>query len=98
MRRKGELSPAAIDQGWPHQIVLPARRCESGGYEEIHEFCNNLTLCSRGHAVFHDREWFQVYCFQNTTDADKFLQRFGGERFDPEQRGKGSNWARWKKS
>src|SRR5271154_2947835 len=57
MRRKGELSPAAIDRGWPHQIVLPARRCEGGGYEEIHEFCKNLTLCSRGHAVFHDREW-----------------------------------------
>jgi hypothetical protein len=98
MRRKGELSPAAIDRGWPHQIVLPAPRCESGGYEEIHEFCKNLTLCSRGHAVFHDREWFQVYCFQNPMDADKFLQRFGGERFYPEQRGKGSNWARWKKS
>jgi len=45
-RKKGELSPAAIDRGWPHQIVLPARRCEGGGYEEIHEFWKNLTLCS----------------------------------------------------
>ena len=89
MRQKGELSPAAIDRGWPHQIVLPARRCECGGYEEILEFCKNLTLCSRGHAVFHDREWFQVYCFQNLTDADKFLQKFAGERFYPEQRGEG---------
>jgi fructokinase len=25
MRRKGELSAAAIDCGWPHQVVLPAR-------------------------------------------------------------------------
>jgi hypothetical protein len=47
MRRKGELSPAAIDRGWPHQIVLPARLCEGGGYREIHEFCKGMTLCNR---------------------------------------------------
>jgi hypothetical protein len=35
MRRKGELSPAGIDRGWPHQIVLPARFSERGyGYQE----------------------------------------------------------------
>jgi hypothetical protein len=27
MRRKGELSPAAIDRGWPYQVALPARFC-----------------------------------------------------------------------
>jgi hypothetical protein len=26
----------------------------------------------------------------------KFLERFDGERFDPMERGRGSNWARWK--
>ena len=36
MRRKGELSPAGIDLDWPHQVVLPARFCERGGYNEIH--------------------------------------------------------------
>jgi hypothetical protein len=58
MRRRGELFSAAIDQGWPHQVVLSARRCEGGGYNEIHEFCRDLTLCSRGHALYHDSEWF----------------------------------------
>lgn len=96
MRRKGELSPAAIDRGWPHQVALPARFCERGGYEEIHEFCKDLSLSSRGHSVF-DREWFNVYCFANAADAEKFIQRFGGEKFDPKQRGKGQNWARWKR-
>jgi hypothetical protein len=95
MRRKGELSPADIDRGWPFQIVLPARFCEGGGYKEIHDFCKNMTLCDRGHAVFHDGEWFHVCCFAVEADADKFQQRFGGERFNPNQRGKGSNWARW---
>jgi hypothetical protein len=60
MRRKGELSAAGIDRGWPQQIVLPARLCERGGYNEIHEFCRDLTLCSRGHALNHDGQWFHV--------------------------------------
>jgi hypothetical protein len=95
MRRRGELSPAGIDRGWPFQVALPARLCERGGYNEIHEFCKGLTLCSRGHAVFHDGEWFNVYCFERPEDADKFMQRFDGEKFDPKQRGKGSSWAHW---
>jgi hypothetical protein len=27
----------------------------------------------------------------------KFMERFGGEKFDPIERGRGANWARWKK-
>jgi hypothetical protein len=97
MRRKSELSPTGIDHGWPNQVALPARFCERGGYREIHDFCKDLTLCSRGHSLFHDKQWFLVYCFSDPADADKFLQRFGGEKFDPKQRGRGSDWARWKK-
>ena len=97
MRRRGELSAAAIDRGWPHQVVLPARLCERGGYNEIHEFCRDLTLCTRGHALYHDSQWFHVYCFKEPADAQKFMERFGGEKFDPAERGRGANWARWKK-
>jgi hypothetical protein len=61
-------------------------------YTAIHEFCKELSLCSRGHAVFHGDQWFNVYCFFERGDAEKFMQRFGGEWFDPRQRGKGSNW------
>jgi hypothetical protein len=61
MRRRGELSPASIDSGWPHQVVLPARFCEPGGYKEIHQFCADLTLCPRGHLLYHDGQWFHVY-------------------------------------
>jgi hypothetical protein len=98
MRRKGELSPAEIDRKWPHQVVLPARACEGGGYNEIHEFCKDLTLCNRGHALCHNNEWYHVYCFSDPVDADKFMRRFGGERFNPNERGKGRHWARWNKS
>jgi hypothetical protein len=95
MRRKGELSSAAIDRGWPHQVVLPARLCERDGYNEIHEFCRDLTLCSRGHALYHDGQWFRVYCFKEPADAQKFMERFDGEKFSPIERGRGGNWARW---
>jgi hypothetical protein len=36
-------------------------------------------------------------CFAAAADADKFMERFGGEKFDPKRRGKGSNWMRCKK-
>jgi hypothetical protein len=96
MRRRGELSPAGIDSGWPYQVVLPARFCERGGYKEIHEFCADPTLCSRGHSLYHDGQWFHVYCF-SATDAQKFLERFGGEKFDPAERGSGAGWPSWRK-
>jgi hypothetical protein len=95
--RKGELSPAAVDRGWPHQVALPAEASLNGGYKTIHQFCQELSLCPRGHSVFHEEQWFNVYCFAETADAEKFVQRFGGERFDPKRRGSGGNWARWKK-
>jgi hypothetical protein len=95
--QKGELSPPAIDRGWPYRIALPASACEQGGYKAIHEFCKGFSICSRGHSVFLGDQWFNVYCFANPEDAGKFMKRFGGENFDPSQRGKGSNWARWNK-
>jgi hypothetical protein len=75
MYRKGELSPAAVDRHWPHQVILPARACEGGGYNEIHEFCKDLSLCTRGHALHDNGEWFNVYCFADPADAEKFKQR-----------------------
>ena len=95
MRRKGELSPSEIDRKWPHQVVLPARACEGGGHNEIHEFCKDLSLCSRGHAVHYDNERYHVYCFADPADAERFEQRFGGEKFNPSQKGRGRNSARW---
>lgn len=63
IRRKGELSAAGIDRGWPHQMALPASASNGGGYKTIYDFCKNLSICPRGHSVFHGGEWFHVYCF-----------------------------------
>jgi hypothetical protein len=86
-----------VDAGWPHQVALPADRCSGKNTAIIHEFCKDLSLCSRGHSVMREDEWFNVYCFKESVRADLFMQRFGGEKFDPKQKGKGAQWARWTK-
>jgi hypothetical protein len=88
---------ASIDRDWPHQVALPASASANCGYKTIHAFCKDLSLCPRGHSVFHEDQWFNVYCFAEASDAENFMKRFGGEKFSPKQRGRGSNWARWKK-
>src|SRR6202011_2223233 len=36
-------------------------------------------------------------CSAGPEHAEKFRMRFGGERFNPKDRGRGSNWVRWYK-
>jgi hypothetical protein len=87
----------ALDRDWPHQVALRESLATGKNHKLVEEFCKDLSICSRGHAVFHESEFWQVFCFAEAADADKFQRRFGGEKFDPNQKGKGSNWARWKK-
>jgi hypothetical protein len=96
-RRKGELSPAGIDRGWPYQVALRADECKGTHYRTLHSFCLGLSLCSRGHAVRYEDEWWQVFCFAEKAHADAFRVRFGGEHFDPRDRGRGASWAKWDK-
>jgi hypothetical protein len=41
------------------------------------------------HSIVHGGHLHNDYCFAEDGDADTFMRRFGGETFDPEQRGKG---------
>jgi len=41
--------------------------------------------------------WYTVFCFAEPEDAAAFMAGFGGERFDPKQRGRGARWAQWKR-
>jgi hypothetical protein len=93
--RKGELTPAAIDRGWPHQVALREAAC-TGANHKIHlDFCKDLSLCPRGHSVYHDDTTWRVFCFADPAHAALFRERFGGEPFDPKDRGRGAAWARW---
>jgi hypothetical protein len=95
--RKGELSSGAIDRGRSHQVALPESKMVGASHSVIHAFCEDLSLCPRGHAVYHEGQWWNVFCFAEKDHAEKFRQQFGGETFDPTQKGKGSNWTRWRK-
>jgi hypothetical protein len=94
-RRKGELSSVMVDIRWPHQVALPERETLGWRYRFVHEFCRELSLCPRGHTVVYGGEYWNVFCFKEEADAELFRKRFGGEKFDPAQRGKGKNWAQW---
>src|SRR5262252_9143968 len=47
--RKGELSPAAVDRGWPHQVALRSDQVMRD-FHVIDGFCRQLSLCARGHS------------------------------------------------
>jgi hypothetical protein len=92
VRRKGEMTSAQLDREFPHQIILPAA-CYSGtNYRFVHAFCGGLSLATRGHAVVKDGEWHHVFCLSKREDAEKLKQRFGGDWFNPETRGRGKSW------
>ncbi|WP_313198243.1 hypothetical protein [Rhizobium sp.] len=96
-RRKGELTPASIDRGWPYQIALLASLCQGQHSVRHAEFCKKLLRCHRGHSVFHEDQHYDVHCFAVKAHAEAFLAEFGGEWFDPAERGKGVNWNKWYK-
>jgi hypothetical protein len=95
--RKGELTTAGINEGWPHQIARLSSLGTMKQADVIAAFCANLSLCPRGHTVVWEGEWHRVYCFARREDAEAFLERFGGEWFDPRDKGSGHYWHFWYK-
>jgi hypothetical protein len=91
-RRRGELSSGTIDREYPHQVIVPWSVLSGGYYNFIRYFCEGLSVAPRGHSIVKDDEWHYVFCFRDKADAEKFQTRFGGERFDPATRGRGSRW------
>src|SRR5262245_12519235 len=86
--RNGEVSQAAIDRGWPHQVALPAFRLLGARYFTVHLFCDGLSLCPRGHTFRRNDQDYSVFCFAEHEHAEKFHARFGGEFVDPKTRPK----------
>jgi hypothetical protein len=84
--RKGELSKAMIDAGWPHQVALPACRCTGANYVSIRLFCEGLSLCPRGHSFRDGGTDMNVFCFARREHAEMFQARFGGAFIDPKDR------------
>jgi hypothetical protein len=87
---KGELTAAALDRGWPHQVAVLATACSGWLGRFMDAFCLDLSVCERHYSVFHEDKCGSS-TFRGPEHAEKFRIRFGGERFNPKDRGRGSN-------
>jgi len=79
-----------MDREWPHQVALPAYRCNGGNYITIRLFCDEhrLSLCTRTHSFRHDDYDVIVFCFAERAHAEQFRAQFGGDFLDPKDRSK----------
>jgi hypothetical protein len=89
VKRKGEISKFQIDSGWPYQVALAQRLTTGKKLDEVYAFCKDLSLCSRGHIFMRDGEHIKCWCFAEEADAQKFIDRFGGEMIAAEDRQEG---------
>src|SRR5258707_1001420 len=76
---------------WPNQVAVPATECRGSLGRFMDAFCLDLSVCERHYSVFHEDKWWIVYRFADPEHAEKFRIRFGGERFNPKDRGRGAN-------
>jgi hypothetical protein len=92
----GRRRPRLIATG---HIRSLSRRPNAGIRRSVHRrFCLDLSVCERHHSVLREDQWWIVYRFADAEHAEKFRIRFGGERFDPKDRGRSASWARWYKT
>jgi hypothetical protein len=80
------------------QVAVPSDQMMGKKHDIMHEFCHGLALCSRGHTVHRDKIIYRLFCFADAAHAERFCATFGGERFDPKDRGRGRAWFLWRKS
>ena len=71
-RRKGEMTPASVDSGWPHQVAL------------AEEHCQQVAHCGRdgGNGLANYREFFRHAEFSGPVAC--YLEVVGiGQRLSP---------------
>lgn len=91
-RRKGELSPAGVDRGWPFQVAVPESKMRTRPFSEWQQSKDRLNACLRGHTVRYEDEHWYVVCFAELEAARSFKAEWDGVNFDPVDRGKKTWW------
>jgi hypothetical protein len=79
---KNEPWQAWLDREYPHHVALPAEEAEKLR-KRILVACGALNTASRTRTVSRNDTKFVVYRFASETDAQGFIDLFGGERLDP---------------
>jgi hypothetical protein len=87
------------DQNFPFWVALHEDKCIGENFYKLREFCRerDLNLSRHGHSVTWQHEYYQVFMFAEEEHAEVFRKEFGGEPIHPSEKGRGKNWARWKK-
>jgi len=78
--RDDELNRPMIDRHWPHQVALPANRCHGHNFLTMRLFCEVLSLFPSTHSLRSDDQDKIVFSFAKHAHAEKFRERFGGEK------------------
>jgi hypothetical protein len=52
-------------------------------------------LSRYNHAVFYEHIPYIVFSFAEKSDAEKCIEHFNGEWFDPRDKGRGPHWSKW---
>jgi hypothetical protein len=56
------------------------------GYDTVHGFCKDLSLCPRRYSFQRDGTWMNVFWFAEGEHGERFRDRFAGEMIDSRER------------
>lgn len=84
-RCKGEITNAAIDRGWAHQVSIDAESVRRR-FGEIEAFTRELTHAPRGHGYRRNNRDQVVCCFADAQHAAQFAVVFDGREMTPSTR------------
>ena len=92
-RRKGELSANKIGRERPELVrAALGDQIMGNNHHILHEFCRGLSLCPRGARGAAGQPHMPRFLFRRCVARQAVLRKFGGERFDPKDRGRGRTW------
>ena len=84
-------------EGGSNYVAIPAHIYEAKSEDVEGFFGRRLAKWSHNLTRPDDRKSFVVFNFKEKADADKFMQAFEGEPFDPRDKGNGQHWMLWSK-
>jgi hypothetical protein len=90
VRYKGRLSAKAIERDFPHivEMAMPGNgfRAKTGDMATWHR--QRGIEIHHGMGGYREGVWYVRWCFLNETDAEAFIQEFGGVRRQGRARGR----------
>jgi len=91
MRARGQPSNTQINQQFPYQVAVPMAEGRGLGYFNTSGPLSSL--CRIRHQVNDGTRSYEVFCFADREQAERFRDAIKGEDFDPRDR-VGHKWIR----